>query len=68
MVPKTSVTPDLVESYMMEDSRKRRELLNKYVDKCTSHMVIYEPENFFFFFRMLIKSYALYIYVKLQYI
>ncbi|XP_057537216.1 U-box domain-containing protein 35 isoform X2 [Amaranthus tricolor] len=39
MVPKTSVTPDLVESYMMEDSRKRRELLNKYVDKCTSHMM-----------------------------
>ncbi|CAO2842387.1 unnamed protein product [Amaranthus hypochondriacus] len=39
MVPKTSVTPDLVESYMMEDSRKRRELLNKYVDMCTSHMV-----------------------------
>ncbi|XP_021766731.1 uncharacterized protein LOC110731202 [Chenopodium quinoa] len=39
VVPKTQVSPDLVESYMVQDTRKRRELLNKYVDICTSHRV-----------------------------
>ncbi|KAL2932225.1 U-box domain-containing protein 33 [Bienertia sinuspersici] len=39
MVPKTQVSPHLVKHYMAQDTRKRRELLTKYVDKCTSHMV-----------------------------
>lgn len=39
LVPKTQVSPDLVEKYLVEDTRKRRDLLNKYVDICTSHMV-----------------------------
>ncbi|KNA11628.1 hypothetical protein SOVF_133010 [Spinacia oleracea] len=39
VVPKTQVSPDLVERYLAEDTRKRRELLTKYVDICTSHRV-----------------------------
>lgn len=39
VVLKSQVSPDLVESYLAEDTRKRRTLLTKYVDKCTSHLV-----------------------------